>query len=608
MQLTPLTNGAFATLMLAVPALALTEVDAAPEQNDVASNQAMSQPCEANCMHRLFYRTAYSSAITGVEHAMSAYESFQWCAEDNKDWCPQVINTTVSAVAGNAVKTVPIDFENCGDQCLLTSLSTVSQNSALWAMRWAANAFNGTGNHNDNRVKKFHQSVWHLSNAKLAEIDTHKLNHAMSSHKSVHKPVHKPKSHSNKKHKDLAIGLPFLASPLALLGPFAVNKMYGADPVLCTAETLKHLRRLFDATKKILPKSDWLRFLSEKEASQAASTESTVPEWTDPLIEDVPEDPWSETSSEPSADLSESSDPSRLPTIPEDEAVEPGQMIRAERFNPETGRREQQTLRQVDDDVEQPLMNMKPGVDAGKSLLDNGFKPYEALEPDGSVEQWLPHHFEKLPRDRILWHRPEDLEPMEGDWSKVDGRYVRLDNGAPALDSLGEPLIANEASTLLTLEAEAMSGVRFDDMISYWLFDADDRLLKGSKSKVRHSLKRKSTRYVDAEPPVDPAAPGAPPPATPWTDPLVDNPPDDPWDDSDHSDSDDSSSDSSSDDDGEDDDEDDDEDDSPMPTEVPETIVHETTQLAETPKAHHSKTHHSKPLKTHHPKTVKTHH
>ena len=88
--------------------------------------------CDSSCIHQFSYYTAYSSASSGVKLALDAFEAFDWCTVENKDWCPEAINTTVSGIAGNALTEAAVDFNNCDSNCMLTSLADISQMSALW--------------------------------------------------------------------------------------------------------------------------------------------------------------------------------------------------------------------------------------------------------------------------------------------------------------------------------------------------------------------------------------------------------------------------------------------------------------------------------------------
>ena len=240
--------------------------------------------CDSSCMHRLLYRTAYSSGTTSIKHTMYAYDVFNWCSKDEKDWCPEAIDTTISAVTGRVINSLDIDYDNCDDKCLLSALATVAEKTALYSMQWAEHTFTTSGHYDQDRIQKLHRSVVELITVTPVEVDSGKLNEVMVNKPDLHKPHHQ-------KDKDLAAALPFLAVPLALLSPFAAEALCTNDPVLCNTRTLDYIRRLFDGIKKLLPKSNWLRFMAEAEATGATSCGSSFGEWVDPLNENAPIDP-----------------------------------------------------------------------------------------------------------------------------------------------------------------------------------------------------------------------------------------------------------------------------------------------------------------------------
>lgn len=256
--------------------------DALDEQGVAIVNS--SQPCDSDCVHRILYRTAYSSAASGVTEVLTACEAIDWCANDNKDWCPDAVNSTVSATAGHAIGAVSVDFHSCGDACLLSLLATIGQTSAVSAMRWAESLMNGDMGQcvNQTQIQKLRQTIWYLGQQRPAVVDQEVLANAMAaspSNVSIHHEQH------SSRDKGLMIGLPFL--PSTVLAPFAANAVCATDAVLCESKTVEYLRRIFSAAKEVLPKASWLRYLIGSAAAEAATqalagdvsiTESVMPD------------------------------------------------------------------------------------------------------------------------------------------------------------------------------------------------------------------------------------------------------------------------------------------------------------------------------------------
>ncbi|KAK3723259.1 hypothetical protein LTR37_001982 [Vermiconidia calcicola] len=550
--------------------------------------------CDSSCMHRLLYRTAYSSGTTSIKHTMYAYDVFNWCSKDEKDWCPEAIDTTISAVTGRVINSLDIDYDNCDDKCLLSALATVAEKTALYSMQWAEHTFTTSGHYDQDRIQKLHRSVVELITVTPVEVDSGKLNEVMVNKPDLHKPHHQ-------KDKDLAAALPFLAVPLALLSPFAAEALCTNDPVLCNTRTLDYIRRLFDGMKKLLPKSNWLRFMAEAEATGATSCGSSFGEWVDPLNENAPIDPWDMLSPDDVSSV-ETTNPYGLPTIPEedetlpeestpDEApvhdqpepatpetegeppvpiddaesagdslgeefpddasvpgeepyhyttepgeppvpiddevsepyiptdenvgeppvpvedaplppsspgeapVEPLRMFRAEKYDVFNNRLEQQTLRQVTNEAEAAQLLAQ----SGRHFPSARFQPFQQLDAEGNVM-------------RTIWRNPAELQPLEGEWTQVGDRFMRVSQGAPALDSMGEPLVANAAGTMLTAEAAVAPG----GGLNYRMFNPDGTALDGAFDAGEAAALASTPANVPVAPPVvAPPPAGAAPPNTP---------------------------------------------------------------------------------------------
>ena len=348
--------------------------------------------CDSTCLHRLTYLTAYSSASNGVKLAMDAYDAYDSCINDNVDWCPEMINTTISGIVGNAIQSVAIDFNNCsGGDCILASLANVSRISALWAMQWAHTFFNTGEGYSEHGMCVLNQTVWELSQEEPVEIDECVLINAIDSTNDTQSDPtisHESNDDDDPNHinKDLAIGLPFLGVPLTLLAPFAIDKgLCTIDPVLCYGPTLTGLRRLFKGAKNVLPRTNWFRSLFEGKS------------FSNPLKGRFPRDPFS-----------------KIPNpFTKGSPVKPGELLRAERYNPDTGRLEQQTLRSISEEVAK-----ESRIHKVNDLADKGLRPYQVLDSEGNIikkeieHPKSPNSGKTLPR--ISWQRPEDLEPVEG--------------------------------------------------------------------------------------------------------------------------------------------------------------------------------------------------
>lgn len=113
--------------------------------------RAEPSTCDATCMRRFLYQTAFASGAAGVGMVMDAYDSAEWCvSDDNIDWCPDALNRTVSNIAGKLMDltTIPSDPSDpttvVKPEDLLYQMEEVSRQSAIHAMIWASRTVNGT--------------------------------------------------------------------------------------------------------------------------------------------------------------------------------------------------------------------------------------------------------------------------------------------------------------------------------------------------------------------------------------------------------------------------------------------------------------------------------
>ena len=316
----------------------------------VAHHNADTRSCDSTCIHCVLYQIAYSSAISGVRHAVNAYESLEWCTGENREWCPEAINTTGSAIAAQAISSFSVDSTNCDDEYLISALSTVSRKAAVWGMRWMDQMISSTGwwkevkpstpcSYHEGNVRKLHWTMWHLQTHDERRKDDASLKETKSTDHSYISPIpNEDNKHDNR--KALTAILPSIGSPAVLLGALGATGKC-TDPVLCVAKPLQYLWHVFHTAKDVLPKGDWLRSMIDSEAN--GSTED-YPSWsteeenggTEPASQEPPTD-WSpENVEEPAYS-------GRLPPSPNPAPVKepiPNQLYRAERYDPVTQRLE----------------------------------------------------------------------------------------------------------------------------------------------------------------------------------------------------------------------------------------------------------------------------
>ena len=215
------------------------------------------------------------------------------------------------------------------------------------------------------------------------------------------------KDHHHDLHKALEIGLPFLGA--SLLTPFAAKAgMCAVDPILCNLDTLKYLRYFFKGAAKLLPSGNWFRSLFDEDSQKG---------WKDRTSAD-PDEASEERPPYPQAKIPlppKQKGPGKWRALLKGTPVEEGQLFRGERYDPETGRAEQQTLKLIKADDDE---TWSPFMDPENFLGPKGMKPYQMLDSDGDVIHHIRKHKQlkdQKPVQHIVWHRPEDLEPMEGE-------------------------------------------------------------------------------------------------------------------------------------------------------------------------------------------------
>ena len=246
------------------------------------------QSCGVDCTRRIFYNVAYSSATVGIKYGLTAYDAVDWCVNDNADWCPETINTTVSALASRVVKAVDVDFSNCCANCVLTNMDIISQKATLWAMEYTSILFDNVTVSNTTNVNTMQKSRNVLAHQPAPVIDERRLNEAMSSTTQSSTTTSGGgggggggggSSNSDDDDDDTSL-LPWLAAPAVLIGPIIGAGVCVYDPVLCAAAKTKFITKLSTSAIKILPKISPLRNLFEfeavSEASSATSQSSSI--------------------------------------------------------------------------------------------------------------------------------------------------------------------------------------------------------------------------------------------------------------------------------------------------------------------------------------------
>ncbi|KAK4549128.1 hypothetical protein LTR36_007585 [Oleoguttula mirabilis] len=160
-------------------------------------------PCDATCMRRFLYDTGYASAAAGVGLVMDAYNSSEWCVSDtNTDWCPALVNVTVSNIAGKAMSLTNTSSDpsfTCGPECMVKQIAEVTRVTAIHAMSWAAKTVNGTtmsenvmssvaSEDKPDAAKKIDWMIGYLMHNSTSTVNAEALHKAMDAYKGP-KPV-----------------------------------------------------------------------------------------------------------------------------------------------------------------------------------------------------------------------------------------------------------------------------------------------------------------------------------------------------------------------------------------------------------------------------------
>ena len=106
-------------------AISLANADALPD-------------CDSTCVRRLLFKTSYSSAAMGINMVFNACNAHNWCASDEKDWCPEAINSTITSITDRVIAASPdIDYENINNITLLSTMSSFSSKAGRVGISWA---------------------------------------------------------------------------------------------------------------------------------------------------------------------------------------------------------------------------------------------------------------------------------------------------------------------------------------------------------------------------------------------------------------------------------------------------------------------------------------
>ena len=271
---------------------ASTSAPASASASDPASDLAsapasgLATICDAICVRRLLYKTAYSSASVGAGMAMDAMGTRAWCtSDDNKNWCPDTLNATLSAIAGRIIDgngtAMPPDGSDVG--AVARSLAEASRLAAIEAIVWAMHTVNGSttpavdnstlafsassaamkrarqapaagsGNSSSSdAVEKLKWTVWQLSQNETGTVDSGDLQTAMDAEPNLGSDQDQALGETTDDDDDgkkLLAGLTVgTGVPAALLGAFLGMKGC-ADPALCGPATAKYISRLFKASR-----------------------------------------------------------------------------------------------------------------------------------------------------------------------------------------------------------------------------------------------------------------------------------------------------------------------------------------------------------------------
>lgn len=276
--------------------------------------------CDGVCARHTFYDTAIVSATKAVNETIHAYNATEWCINQTM-WCPEIVNTTISVIAGKAAALVPVNPDKCDYYCLLYGSAKVAVWAGHDAMVRTSAIFNNTGMDVDETdVARLRQSMWDLEHQanETFNVDKRELAEAMTGNLSSpitqaaitntdtryitttystngpavtsvppkdqpasiqtitgNPPKGQPPqistvttSKEHHHHHDLGLGLglglglPALGAGLGILGALKPAGK-AVDPILSHADILPHLHNLFHSAGKVLPSHNWLKYLTE---------------------------------------------------------------------------------------------------------------------------------------------------------------------------------------------------------------------------------------------------------------------------------------------------------------------------------------------------------
>jgi hypothetical protein len=200
------------------------------------SNITVLPNFDSIAVHRLLFKTSYSSAVEGINIVFGACKSYKWCASEARDWCPDAINSTLTSIADRVIAASPdIDYDNMKNITLLSTISSLSAKSERLAISWAQSLVNDSpvacGADHLEDLRKYQ---WYISeqegrieydadtfDKQIAEQDPGTTHESVfnESDQSVQEDNNNDDDDDDDDDDDWQIALPFLAAPSLLLGP-----------------------------------------------------------------------------------------------------------------------------------------------------------------------------------------------------------------------------------------------------------------------------------------------------------------------------------------------------------------------------------------------------
>ena len=435
--------------------------------------------CDSLCMRRLLYQTAYSSGAAGIGQVMDAYHSEKWClSEDNKDWCPQAINSTVSSIATSVMNgtVIPPEVDNAQ---FVQQLDTVGRQAAVDAMLWATQTVNGTKKwdeakswlhpfRNHKIVERMWWTIYHLQENATSTVDANALQTAMAAYQPP------PKASGDDGDRDKDKKVPIIVSttvPGTVFGGFLLAGAACKDPILCIPGSKEWVSKLLSSSteSKALSDSSWLRYLVDAGKAGKASAVKPFSDWA--TLKGNSE--MNSRTQIPPKDFDPLSDRIDAKPMPDFVRDVPTDLWQSEIYDAETGAMRQITLKDAPDMADQWY-----GTETrGQAMKDLGYKPYRMLDDDGfPIRYPLDSNFPG--KERVFWNDPSQLKPiydeatMPESWKVVgeEGEQLFMSGGldglpkVPALDSMGNPIMAVQAAEagvapeLMTLQPVAAVG------------------------------------------------------------------------------------------------------------------------------------------------------